>query len=426
MKESGTAVSESTDVLIVGAGIGGLVLALSLNQAGIGCRVYEAVSEIQPLGAGINLLPHAVRELDELGLLAGLDAVGIRTQDASYYNRFGQFIYREPAGIAAGYDWPQFSIHRGDVQMLLLDAVRKRLGEDAVLTGHRCVSVATEGAHVVVRFAGPAGEERAPVRASIGVGCDGIHSTVRKQYYPNEGDPVYSGITTWRRVAPFKRFLGGANTVRIGWMPVGKLMVYPIRNNIDAEGNQLMNFVASLSRATPPVWDWNREAKLEDFFAPFAEWHFDWLDAAALLRKTKPILVFPMVDRDPVPTWTFGGTTVLGDAAHPMYSRGSNGAGQSILDARYLTGAFKRHGVNERALADYDRVRVKATSDVVLMNRANPPDAILREVYTRTQDKPFRKIEDVISDDELRKISDNYKVVAGFESERLRARASYV
>jgi 2-polyprenyl-6-methoxyphenol hydroxylase-like FAD-dependent oxidoreductase len=415
-----------TDVAIVGAGIGGLVLALSLNQAGIGCRVFEAVTEIKPLGAGINLLPHAVRELDDLGLLPRLDAVGIRTKDASYYNRYGQFIYRELAGIGAGYDWPQFSIHRGDVQMLLLDAIRQGLGKDAVVTGHRCVSVATESGRVEVRFKNSAGEDVPPVRAAICVGCDGIHSTIRKQYYPNEGDPVYAGITTWRGVTPFKPFLGGANTVRIGWMPVGKLMVYPIRNNIDAEGNQLMNFVASLERPVPPVWDWNREAKLEDFFAPFADWHFDWLDAAELLRKTKPILVFPMVDRDPVPTWTFGRTTLLGDAAHPMYSRGSNGAGQAILDARYLTGAFKRHGLNEKALADYDRVRVKATGDVVLMNRANPPDAILREVYTRTHDKPFKNIDDVISPAELHRISDNYKVVAGFEKERLRARASYV
>jgi 5-methylphenazine-1-carboxylate 1-monooxygenase len=422
----GAKMGKDTEVAIVGAGIGGLVLALSLNQAGIGCRVYEAVTDIRPLGAGINLLPHAVRELDELGLLPGLDAVGIRTQDASYYNRFGQFIYREPAGLAAGYDWPQFSIHRGDVQMLLLDTVRRRLGADAVVTGQRCTSVATEGDQVVVRFAGPDGEELPPVRASVCVGCDGIHSTIRKQHYPNEGDPVYAGITIWRGVTPFKPFLGGANTVRIGWMPVGKLMVYPIRNNIDAEGNQLMNFVASLERPTPPIWDWNSEAKLEDFFAPFADWHFDWLDAAALLKKTKPILVFPMVDRDPVPTWTFGRTTLLGDAAHPMYSRGSNGAGQAILDARYLTGAFKRHGVNEAALGDYDRVRVKVTGDVVLMNRSEPPDAILREVYARSHDKPFKKIDDVISQDELHRISDNYKVVAGFEKERLRARASFV
>jgi 5-methylphenazine-1-carboxylate 1-monooxygenase len=417
---------KETDVAIIGAGIGGLVLALSLHQVGIDCRIYESVTEIRPLGAGINLLPHAVRELDELDLVPRLDAVGIRTQSASYYNRFGQFIYREPAGIAAGYDWPQFSIHRGDAQMLLLDAVRERLGPDAVVTGRRCVSVATEGEEVVIRFAGPAGEDLPPVRASVCVGCDGIHSTIRKQHYPKEGDPVYAGITSWRGVAPFKPFLGGADTVRIGWMPVGKLMVYPIRNNIDAEGNQLLNFVASLDRPVPPIWDWNREAKLEDFFAPFADWHFDWLDAAALLEKTDPILVFPMVDRDPVPTWTFGRTTLLGDAAHPMYSRGSNGAGQAILDARYLAGALKRHGVNETALGAYDRVRVKATGEVVLMNRRAPPDAILREVYERTRDKPFKNIDDVISQSELRRISDSYKIVAGFEKERLRARASFV
>ncbi len=415
-----------TEVAIVGAGIGGLVLALSLHQAGIACRVYEGVSEIKPLGAGINLLPHAVRELDELGLLPGLDAVGIRTQSASYYNRYGQFIFKEPAGIAAGYDWPQFSIHRGDVQVLLLDEVRKRLGPDAVVTGHRCTSVATEGDTVVVHLAAPDGKALDPVRAAICVGCDGIHSTIRKQFYPDEGGPVYSGITTWRGVTPFKPFLNGADTVRIGWMPVGKLMVYPIRKNIDADGNQLMNFVASLALPTPPVWDWNCEADLEDFFKPFENWHFDWLDCAALLRKTNPILVFPMVDRDPVATWTFGRTTLLGDAAHPMYSRGSNGAGQAILDARYIAGAFKRHGLGDAALADYDRVRVKITGDVVLANRANPPDTILKEVYERTHDKPFRQIADVISEDELYKISDAYKTVAGFRKDQVRERASYV
>jgi 5-methylphenazine-1-carboxylate 1-monooxygenase len=417
---------KDTEVAIVGGGIGGLVLALSLHQAGISCRVYEGVTEIKPLGAGINLLPHAVRELDELGLLPGLDAVGIRTQSASYYNRYGQFIFREPAGIAAGYGWPQFSIHRGDVQMLLLDTVRARLGTDAVVVGRRCISVATEGEGVVVRFAALDGTELDPVRAAICVGCDGIHSTIRKQFYPNEGDPVYAGITTWRGVTPFKPFLGGADTVRIGWMPVGKLMVYPIRKNIDAEGNQLVNFVASLALPTPPVWDWNREADLQDFFEPFKNWHFDWLDCAALLQKTRPILVFPMVDRDPVPTWTFGRTTLLGDAAHPMYSRGSNGAGQAILDARYITGVFKRQGLNEAALADYDRVRVKATADVVLANRANPPDTILREVYERTHDTPFARIEDVISEEELYRISDAYKTVAGFRKDQVRERASFV
>ncbi|MBL0422639.1 flavin-dependent oxidoreductase [Ramlibacter sp. AW1] len=412
--------------MIIGAGIGGLVLALSLHQIGRSCRVFESVAELKPLGAGINLLPHAVRELDELGLVPALDAVAIRTQDASYFNHHGQFIYREVAGQAAGYAWPQFSIHRGDLQMLLLKAVRERLGEDSVVTGHRFVSVEQDSGGVVANFVDTKGEPLPAVRASVMIGCDGVNSTVRKQFYPHEGDPVYSGLTIWRGVTPFKPFLSGADTIRAGWMPVGKLMVYPIRDKIDAQGNQLVNWVATLERPKPSTYDWNGQAKLEDFFEPYSKWQFDWLDVPQLLRQTKPYLVYPMVDRDPVPTWTFGKVTLLGDAAHPMYPRGSNGAGQSILDARYLAGCFKRSGTTEDALQEYDKVRVAATGKVVLMNRANPPDTVLRVVYERTQGKRFKNIDDVISKSELQAILDRYKAVAGFEVEKLAKRPSFV
>jgi 2-polyprenyl-6-methoxyphenol hydroxylase-like FAD-dependent oxidoreductase len=418
--------TKDTEVMIVGGGIGGLVLALSLHQIGVNCRVYEGVAELKPLGAGINLLPHAVRELDELGLIPALDAVAIRTKDASYFNHHGQLIYREVAGQAAGYAWPQFSIHRGDLQMLLLDAVRERLGHDSVVTGHRFVSVEQNGDGVTASFTGTDGQALPAVRASIMIGCDGINSTVRKQFYPQEGDPVYSGLTVWRGVTPFKPFLSGADTIRLGWMPVGKLMVYPIRDNIDAQGNQLMNWVATLERPQPKDYDWNGQAKLEDFFEPFSKWDFDWLDVPALLQQTKPYLVYPMVDRDPVSTWTFGRVTLLGDAAHPMYPRGSNGAGQSILDARYLAGCFKRKGTTEDALQEYDQVRVEATAKVVLMNRANPPDTVLRVVFERSGGKRFNKIEDVISKAELQDILDRYKAVAGFEIEKLSKRPSFV
>jgi 2-polyprenyl-6-methoxyphenol hydroxylase-like FAD-dependent oxidoreductase len=258
------------------------------------------------------------------------------------------------------------------------------------------------------------------------VGCDGINSTVRKQFYPHEGDPVYSGLTIWRGVTSHKPFLSGADTIRAGWMPVGKLMVYPIRNNIDAEGNQLMNWVATLQRPKPTSYDWNGQAKLEDFFEPYSKWKFDWLDVPALLQKTERYMVYPMVDRDPVPTWTFGRVTLLGDAAHPMYPRGSNGAGQSILDARFMTGCFKRNGTTEDALQEYDKVRVDATAKVVLMNRANPPDTVLRVVFERTGGKRFNKIEDVISATELQEILDSYKAVAGFQIKELAKRPSMV
>jgi 2-polyprenyl-6-methoxyphenol hydroxylase-like FAD-dependent oxidoreductase len=417
---------KDTDVMIVGGGIGGLVLALSLHQIGVNCRVYEGVSELKPLGAGINLLPHAVRELDELGLLPALDAVGIRTKDASYFNHHGQLIYREVAGTAAGYAWPQFSIHRGDLQMLLYKAVLERLGPDSVVTGHKFTLVSQDHDGVTAYFNDHEGNELPKVRANVMVGCDGVSSTVRKQFYPEEGDPVYSGLTVWRGVTSHKPFLSGADTIRAGWMTVGKLMVYPIRDNIDAEGNQLMNWVATLQRPKPTSYDWNGQAKLEDFFEPYSKWQFEWLDVPAMLQKTERYMVYPMVDRDPVSTWTFGRVTLLGDAAHPMYPRGSNGAGQSILDARYMTGCFKRNGVNADALQDYDKERVAATGKVVLMNRANPPDTVLRVVYERTGGKRFNKIEDVISNTELQEILDNYKAVAGFQIKELAKRPSMV
>jgi len=369
--------TKDTDVMIVGGGIGGLVLALSLHQIGVNCRVYEGVSELKPLGAGINLLPHAVRELDELGLLPALDAVGIRTKDASYFNHHGQLIYREVAGTAAGYAWPQFSIHRGDLQMLLYKAVLERLGPDSVVTGHKFTLVTQDHDGVTASFNDHEGNALPKVRANVMVGCDGVSSTVRKQFYPEEGDPVYSGLTVWRGVTSHKPFLSGADTIRAGWMTVGKLMVYPIRDNIDAEGNQLMNWVATLQRPKPTSYDWNGQAKLEDFFEPYSKWQFDW-------------------------------------------------AGQSILDARYMTGCFKRNGVNPDALQDYDKERVAATGKVVLMNRANPPDTVLRVVYERTGGKRFNKIEDVISNTELQEILDNYKAVAGFQIKELAKRPSMV
>ena len=417
---------QDTEVVIVGAGAGGLILALSLHEIGVSCRVYDAVPEIKAVGVGINLLPHAVRELDELDLVPALDQVGIRTQDASYYNRFGQHIYTEPAGEAAGYPWPQFSLHRGDMQMVFLDAVRERLGSDSVVTGHRLTNVDLHDDGVTAHFVGPDGEDLPSVRAPMLIGADGIKSVLRSQFYPEEGDPLYSGLTIWRGATPMAPFLSGANTIRIGWMSVGKLMVYPIRDNIDDQGNQLMNFVATLERPRPDSYDWNAKGRLEDFFPYYADWHFDFLDVPGMLQKTDPVLIYPMVDRDPLPTWTFGRATLLGDAAHPMYPRGSNGAGQAVLDARVLAGAIKRHGVTEQALREYDGIRVDATAKVVRMNRVNPPDAILREVHERSGDQPFDRLSDIISNEELRAIGERYRTVAGFQVDELKQRASLV
>src|SRR5256885_1247791 len=302
------------DVIIVGAGIGGLTLGLALHGAGIPCRTFESAAEIKAVGVGINLLPHATKELAAPGLEQALAKVAIATTDATFFNRFGQLIYQEPLGRTAGYDHPQFSIHRGDLQMVLLDAFRARAGHDRLSTNHHCVAVEQDASGVSVHFSdGPGGSCRSTKRGRAAIACDGINSAVRKQFFPEEGEPRYSGVHMWR------------------------------------------------------------------------------------------------------------GVTLSGDAAHPMVPRGSNGAGQAILDARALTTALLENSDSIAALAAYEKQRLEATTRIVLTNRINPPDAILREVYERTSDRPFEAIEDVISRAELLAMSDSYKRIAGFSREALRA-----
>ena len=410
---------QDCDIAIVGAGIGGLTLALSLHAAGISCRVYESAPEIRPLGVGINLLPHAVRVLEQLGLLDALAGVGVTTKESAFYNAHGQFVYSEPAGRYAGYHWPQFSIHRGDLQAVLLQAVRERMGEDAVVADYRCTGFEQDDSGVTIAFANAAGKSHAPVRAALAVGCDGIHSAIRKQLYPDDGAPRYSGVNMWRGTVVMKPFLSGATMVRAGWLSVGKMVIYPIRDNVDGQGNQLVNWVAEIEAEQPAARDWTGRGKLEDFFPAFANWHFDWLDVAAMIKSTDTILEYPMVDQDPLPRWSFGRVTLLGDAAHPMVPRGSNGAGQAILDAPCLVEQVRTLGLNADALTAYDNIRVKATGDVVLMNRKAPPDAILKTVHELTNGERFEKIEDVISADALAAISNSYKNVAGLNKDTL-------
>ena len=407
------------EVTIVGGGIGGLTLALMLHEAGIASRVYEAAPELKAVGVGVNLLPHATRELCRLGLEARLAAVAITTRESGFYNRFGQLIYSEPTGRHAGYEWPQFSIHRGDLHRVLLDAFRSRVGADRLHTGWRCTGFAPRADEVDLFFDDPlSGEKRETVRAAIAVSCEGIHSSIRKQLYPDEGPPRYSGINMWRGITRAKPFLTGASMVRVGWLKPAKVLVYPIRDAIDAAGRQLINWVVDIE--TPeykPQRDWNRQGRLEDFMPAVRDWHFDWLDVPALLEAADMVLEYPMVDQDPLERWSFGRLTLLGDAAHPMYPRGANGAAQAILDCRALADCLKGNPDPQAALGEYERLRLPATAKVVLTNRQNPPDAILREVFLRTGDRPFRAIDDVISREELAGMSERYHRISGSDKE---------
>jgi len=416
-------------VAVIGGGVGGLTLALLLQRAGIECTVFEAAPEIKPLGVGINILPQASAVLcGQLGFEDALTRHAVLTREASFFNRFGQHIYTEPLGREAGNEWPQFSIHRADLHHILFEAAVRRVGSDRVHLGWRCTGVSQDAESAAASFVDArTGGELPPHRASAVIGCDGLHSVIRKQLHPDEGDPLYSGVNMWRGVTRWPPILSGATMIRAGWFTPGKLVAYPIGNSIDRDGRQLVNWLAEIATrlrgpeaasagqaTSPKPRDWNRPGNLEDFVDVFDDWRFGWLDVPAFIAAADLILEFPMIDQDPLPFWTRGRVTLLGDAAHPMYPRGSNGAGQAILDAQALSSELARERDWSVALQKYERTRLPATANVVRMNRSNPPDAILREVYERTGDRPFDRIEDVISRSEMANLLDTYRrVTAG-------------
>ncbi len=406
--------SHACKIAIVGGGIAGLSFALALHQQGLMCDVYESVPDVKELGVGITLLPHAMRELAGLGLQAELEAVGIENLESVFFNRFGQFIYKEPRGRHAGYAMPELGIHRGKLHRILYDAVVKRLGADRVHTNHRCAGVTQDARGATVHFVqGSDGAALPSAKADIVIACDGIHSTIRKQFYPND-KLAFAGINTWRGVTRHKPILTGKSYMRIGSIKTGKMVIYPIVDSIDDDGNQLINWMAEIEGNSRDMNDWNSGGKIEDFVPIFKDWQFDWLDVPALIRNADQVLEYPMVDKDPIPQWTFGRVTLMGDAAHPMYPRGSNGSAQALIDARTLAAELASQADPLAALQNYEAKRRETTSRIVQTNRSLPPDFINIKVDELAGDKPFRHIDDVISQQELGAISEHYKKIAGF------------
>lgn len=415
--------ADQKQVIIIGGGIGGLTLALALHARGVPFKVYEAASEYQPLGVGLNLLPHAMKSLCALGLQDALVDKGVETREYRFYTRNGQLVQSELRGKSAGYDWPQVSIHRGDLHEILYTALRDRAGADSIAMEHKCRGVTQTEDKAIVHFSGGVSGTPLPdASGSVAIACDGVHSVIRQQFHPEEAVPRYEGTMNYRGTTRWKPFLSGATMIYMGTSELGKLILYPIRDNIDDEGNQLINWVIEISRpADMLLRDWNRTSDINEFIDDFKECNFDFLDIPAVMRAADYVFEYPMCDQDPLDFWTNDRITLLGDAAHPMMPRGSNGAAQAIIDAEVLADLLAANEDWPAVLKEYERIRLEATSAIVLANREIAPDAILRVVEERTAGKPFDNIDDIISQKERDDWQARYKKTAGFSTVQLKA-----
>jgi 5-methylphenazine-1-carboxylate 1-monooxygenase len=426
MAQFGVDVAAMTRCLMVGGGIGGLTAALSLVEAGIEVDVFESVPEVKPLGVGINLLPHAVRELCDLGLSDALDRLGVRTGELAYFSKRGQPIWSEPRGMAAGYRWPQYSIHRGYLHGLLLETARERLGPERIHLGHHLDRVEQDEHGVTATFVDRrTGVAHAPVRGELLIGADGIHSRLRAQLHPDEGAPAWNGTLLWRGVTEAAPYLSGRTMIMAGH-ELQKFVAYPIRPESDPAGRTLINWIAELKLPSTQLSgreDWNKRGELSEFLPRFEDWRFDWLDVPQLIRSAEVVYVYPMVDRDPLDHWGQGRITLLGDAAHPMYPVGSNGASQAILDARTLAGCLKCIQPLTAALRRYEELRRPATAALTLANRKQGPEECMTLVEARAPEG-YADIEAVISRAELEAIAAKYKRLAGFSIDELNQRPS--
>ncbi|EME46384.1 hypothetical protein DOTSEDRAFT_168948 [Dothistroma septosporum NZE10] len=428
----------SPRIAITGAGVGGLVTALQLHAYGFhDIHLFEAASQLTSLGVGINVQPSAVLILRNLGLLPALESTGVETQELNYYDRFGNPIISEPRGKYAGYKVPQFSIHRGHLQMLLLEAVKERLGEERVHLNHSLDSFEQgQGAEsqVLLNFVQKKSTQPATTStftSDLVIAADGINSTARRILYPKEGPPNFSGRILWRGCLEREAFLTSASMVWSGHANQ-KFIAYPIMKYADPS-KSLVNWIAELRvrdendpDTTPPEKaDWLNTVDKGKFAPMFKDWTFGFLNVPELIEMTERVYEYPMCDRTPVQRWSFGRLTLLGDAAHPMYPIGSNGASQAILDAACLTKCLvncKDLANIPEALKAYQDERLPTTTKIVMANRGNGPDHVMQVAYERAPDG-FTHINDVIPQQELEGIGLAYKAIAGFEIEKVNDQA---
>jgi len=419
-------------LLIIGAGISGLTLALRLHRIGIEVEIFESADEIKPLGAGINLLPHATRELAEIGILDELIKVSVETSSYNFYTPSGKLILSDKRGKNAGYDWPQLSIHRGQLQMILLNKVIQIIGADKIHYSHHLTKYKQDTDSITIYCGNNVNDNIKSYRGEAMIACDGIRSAVREIMHPNEGELKYSGVTMYRGLTEMKPYLDGKSMLSFGHWNL-KLIVYPIQPSSASNGNQLLNWVAEVrGKKMLNKADWNKQASIEEFIDYYRDWTVDFLDLDTLFHNAGKIMEFPMVDRDALAYWSDGRVTLLGDAAHPMYPIGSNGAGQAILDVTALTNHVAANADDIiSAFKAYQQERIEPTAAVVESNRKLGPEYILEMVHQKCGKQNGKECTcndkvTCISQDELRENFELYKIVSGFEKYHLKDKGNIV
>lgn len=400
-----------TDIAIIGAGPGGLMTALRLHQAGFSPKIYESVAELKPLGVGIDVKVYGTQEIDELGLLSEFEKISIQAEDSIFFNNFGQEIYAEKCGKYMGYPYDQRFVHRGIFQMMLLDAVIDRLGADSVITGARCVGYSQDAEQATVQLEHTDGT-KSEVSADIVIAADGIKSAVRHQMHPESADPKYSGITMYRGTTLMKPYRNGRTIMHIGAPRIASLIVYPLMDNWEGTGLTLVNWVVEAIR-DETVEDWNQLGGVDEILPLFDDTKIDFVDVQAMLRDNREVYLFPLIDHDPLDSWTDGRVTLLGDAAHAMYPRGGNGACQSFVDARVITEMLVKYDDPREALLAYEDDRREKVNKIVMANRGEGYEVIRRMVDDRTGGKRFDDIEAVLPLAEADSIFSKYHALVG-------------
>lgn len=411
-------------VMIAGGGIGGMSLALTLDQIGVPFVVFESVQNLKPLGVGINVQPNAIRELYDLGFTDDdLRAVGIPAKEWAMVGFNGKDIYAEPRGTYAGYKWPQYAMHRGKFHMMLYHALIERAGPDVVRLGSRVAGYHNNTDGTVTAEVSEGDGSVVHEKGTVLIGADGLHSAVRSTMHPDQPEPHWGGALLWRGTSRARPVRTGSSFIGLGTNKQ-RMVIYPI-SEPDSDGLAEVNWIAEVTFDDPEVRQkgWYKPAPISDFVHFFEDWRYDWLDVPALIRGADFAYETPMIDRDPIPTWVDGAVALLGDAAHVMYPTGSNGASQAIIDGRTLASKFLAFGVTAEALRAYDTQLCGPVSEVVLRNRGDGPFGLIHKVYDQCGGV-FDEIDDVISAAERREFMQAYKAAAGFEMERLNAAPS--